>query len=109
MLSENMGKPFAVKHKKAGYLICVFVPFGWLIILGQLERIRKGIVVGLALYGLNILFTIFAGVLENSEELVIIVLSLVIVVIGLVAHFWIWWHFYSKWVEEWELKNKESS
>ena len=41
MVEYQMSIPFAVKHKKAGYLIVVLVPLGWLFIIGQLERIRE--------------------------------------------------------------------
>lgn len=99
-----MGIPFPVRRKKLGYLITVFVPFGWLFMLMGLKRVRKGIVLGLALYALSIPANIISEVTFDSSE-IMMALGFIIVVIFIVAHFWIWWHFYSKWVEEWKLKN----
>jgi hypothetical protein len=99
-----MGIPFAVNHKKLGFLITVLVPFGWLIILGGLEKIRKGIILGLGLYVLNIFTSIIARALFESSADTLIIAGFVIIIISLVAHFGIWWYFYSKWIEEWRSK-----
>ena len=105
MVEYQMSIPFAVKHKKAGYLIVVLVPLGWLFIIGQLERIRKALVLGLGLYALNILTSVLASIFMEESEDSLVIVGLVVIVISLVIHFWLWWHFYSKWVEEWEIKN----
>ena len=89
--------------KKLGYLITVFVSLRWLFILGGIERVQKAILLGVALYFANLIPIILISILTESDDPILIVLSIVLYIGTVVAHFWIWWHFYTKWVEEWKV------
>lgn len=109
-----MGTPFAVDHKKAGYLISILVPFGWIFILDPLKKIRVGFLLILGLGGLNIITSLISNLFFGTTEqglaydLGLFVLGFGILMIGMVVNFWGIWHFYSKWVEEWtSTENKD--
>lgn len=94
--------PFAVRRRRLGYLITVLIPFGWLFVLGGIQRLRKAIVLGIILY---FVISIPSSVLSEASEYYDDVLGWIIWLIGVgmfVLHLWIWWIFYNKWVAEWE-------
>ena len=101
-----MGTPFAVDHKKAGYLISILVPFGWILIFYQLKKIGVGLLLGFGSYGLIFITFSIAGIFfaiakqSQGFDWGIFGLGSVILMIGIVVNFWIIWHFYSKWVDE---------
>jgi L-lactate permease len=94
--------PFAVRRRRLGYLITVLIPFGWLFVLGGLQRLRKAIVLGIVLY---FVMGIPSSVLSRASESYDGVVGWIISLVGIgifVAHLLIWWIFYNKWVAEWE-------
>ena len=94
--------PFAVRRRRLGYLITVLIPFGWLFVLGGIQRLRKAIVLGIVLY---FVMGIPSSILSEASEYYDDVLGWIIWLIGVgmfVLHLWIWWIFYNKWVAEWE-------
>jgi L-lactate permease len=101
--------PFAVRRRRLGYLITVLIPFGWLFVLGGLQRLRKAIVLGIVLYFvMGIPSSVLSGASESYDGVVGWIISLVGV--GMfVAHLLIWWIFYNKWVAEWENGSNTSS
>jgi len=101
--------PFAVRRRRLGYLITVLIPFGWLFVLGGLQRLRKAIVLGIVLY---FVMGIPSSVLSVASEYYDDVLGWIIWLAGVgmfVLHLLIWWIFYNKWVAEWERGNNTSS
>jgi hypothetical protein len=101
--------PFAVRRRRLGYLITVLIPFGWLFVLGGLQRLRKAIVLGIVLY---FVMGIPSSVLSGASESYDGVLGLIISLVGVgmfVLHLLIWWVFYNKWVAEWENGRNTSS
>lgn len=101
--------PFAVRRRILGYLITVLIPFGWLFVLGGLQRLRKAIVLGIVLYFvMGIPSSVLSGASESYDGVVGWIISLVGIAM-FVAHLLIWWIFYNKWVAEWERGSNKSS
>jgi hypothetical protein len=94
--------PFAVRRRRLGYLITVLIPFGWLFVLGGLQRLRKAIVLGIVLYFVIVIpSNVLSTAAESYDGILEWMISLVVVVM-FVLHLLIWWIFYNKWVAEWE-------
>ncbi|MBL7002176.1 MAG: hypothetical protein ISR80_05410 [Nitrosopumilus sp.] len=104
-----MGDPFAINHKKAGYLICVLIPFGWLVIIGQMEMIRKSLRVIIPLIILNYVGGAIAGSMLESSDGIIVLVGMIILIVVLVAYYWIFWTYYTTWIEQWKIKNQQTS
>jgi len=101
--------PFAVRRRRLGYLITVLIPFGWLFVLGGLQRLRKAIVLGIVLF---FVMGIPSSVLVVAFEYYDGVLGWIIWFAGfgmLVLHLLFCWVFFNKWVAEWERGNNTRS